>query len=228
MAPDPSQTLGEFLRHEREKRGITIEQVASATKISVRLLHALEADHYVDMPAKPFIRGFVTSYCRFVNLDPKEIITRFDRFIDSKSSERPSRDSGHSGYAFERREGEQSRTLLWIVMGVFIVIGAVLFLLLKPSFHHHHRGDLEKLKAAHGPSPSPLPVTTPGPVMLPPWTGPTPSAHSSSVPSPTPSASPTSAPASPSPKPTAAVIQSVPLVLAPTPLPTPSPSPSMS
>ncbi len=144
------QTLGEFLRHEREKRSITLEQVASASKISVRLLHALEADHYAEMPAKPFIRGFVNSYCRFIGLDSKEVLTRFESFIDRKSAERPSREAGLSGYAFEKREGnEQNRTLLWVVMGVFGVLGAVLFLVLKPTLKHRRSAKMEELRAVH-------------------------------------------------------------------------------
>src|SRR4051812_2513019 len=103
MASDKAPSLGEYLRHEREQRGITIEQVASATKIGVRLLHALEADHYVELPAKPFIRGFVTSYCRFIGLDPKEILVRFADYIEDRVTDRPARDAGHSGYAFEKR-----------------------------------------------------------------------------------------------------------------------------
>ena len=160
------QTLGEFLRHEREKRSITLEQVASASKISVRLLHALEADHYAEMPAKPFIRGFVNSYCRFIGLDSKEVLTRFESFIDRKSAERPSREAGLSGYAFEKREGnEQNRTLLWVVMGVFGVLGAVLFLVLKPTLKHRRSAKMEELRAAHAkPSPgvseSPLPLAS--------------------------------------------------------------------
>lgn len=158
------QTLGEFLRHEREKRSITLEQVASASKISVRLLHALEADHYAEMPAKPFIRGFVNSYCRFIGLDSKEVLTRFESYIDRKSAERPSREAGLSGYAFEKREGnEQNRTLLWVVMGVFGVLGAVLFLVLKPTLKHRRSAKMEELRAVHakvspnaGISPAPM------------------------------------------------------------------------
>src|SRR5689334_2016055 len=115
MSTEAHLSLGEFLRQERERRGITLEQVASATKIGVKNLHALEADHYVDLPAKPFIRGFVNSYCRFIGLDSKETLTRFGKFIDSKAADRPNREGGHSGYAFEKREGEQSRTVLWVV-----------------------------------------------------------------------------------------------------------------
>jgi len=170
MAAD-QQTLGEYLRQEREKRGITIEQVASATKIGVKQLHSLEGDHYADLPAKPFVRGFVTSYCRFIGLDPKETLTRFNSFIDRMALDRPSRESGHSGYAFEKREGEQSRTVLMVVLGVFVVVGVVVFILFgRRGLHHHHATHVDKLRAAHEeenqsvptePSPSPLPVVAP-------------------------------------------------------------------
>ena len=155
MTDNPT-TLGEFLRQERERRGITIEQVASATKISVRLLHLMEADQYAEMPAKPFIRGFVTSYTRFIGLDSKEILTRYDSFIAAKVGERPTRDSGHSGYAFEKREGEQSRTMLWIIMGVCLVMGGVLAVFFKGSHHQRKQSQIDQLRALH-PEPSPSP-----------------------------------------------------------------------
>ncbi len=243
------QTLGEFLRHEREKRSITLEQVASASKISVRLLHALEADHYAEMPAKPFIRGFVNSYCRFIGLYSKEVLTRFESFIDRKSAERPSREAGLSGYAFEKREGnEQNRTLLWVVMGVFGVLGAVLFLVLKPTLKHRRSAKMEELRAAHAkaspsagvsvtpivsasalPSPAasgaPAPVATVKllvPTVVPPgMLGPVLQMPvlPKVVPVPTPKPS-----AAPSPKPTPVALPTA----KPTPKPTPQPSPKAS
>ncbi|MBC7691879.1 MAG: helix-turn-helix domain-containing protein [Methylotenera sp.] len=203
-------SLGEFLRQEREKRGITIEQVASATKVSVRLLYSLEADEYVDLPAKPFIRGFVTSYVRFINLDPKEVLTRFGGYIDSRALDRPTRDGGHSGYAFEKRDGEQSRTILWAVMGTFIVLGTLVVLVFKPSMKHHRHGHMDQLREAN-PTASDLPVpvvsgvpvissTSPSGVpsavvALPaPAPAPAPSAVPSAQPTPKPSATPTPAP----------------------------------
>jgi cytoskeleton protein RodZ len=150
MVPQKDVSLGEFLRYERELRGITIEQVASATKVGVRTLHALEADHYSELPAKPFIRGFVNSYCRFIGLDSKELLARFDDYINSKASERPNREAGHSGYAFEKRDGEQqSRTLLLVAMFGFVVVGGGAILFLKPSFHHQRSTHADKLRAAH-------------------------------------------------------------------------------
>ena len=146
-------SLGEFLRTERELRGITIEQVASATKVGVRTLHALEADHYSELPAKPYIRGFVTSYCRFIGLDPKEIRSRFDQYISKRAMERPNREGGHSGYAFDRKDGDQqSRTVLLIAICSFIGVGGIAVILLKPSLKRHHASHIDRLRAAQSPT----------------------------------------------------------------------------
>jgi cytoskeleton protein RodZ len=165
MDKNPSSwSLGEYLRIEREKRGVTVEQMVSATKISVRLLHALENDQYAELPAKPFIRGFVVSYCRFLGVSPQEVLTRFSRYLDEKSEERPKRDSGHNGYAFERKEGDGGRTGLWILMGTMLAVGGIVIVVFKPSLKHHRKSSVEKLQEAHA---SPVPtVTVPPSVQL--------------------------------------------------------------
>ena len=174
MPNEQGQTLGEFLRGEREKRDITIEQVASATKVGVKTLLMLESDQYAELPARPFILGFVQSYARFIGLDPKEVVIRFGDFIAMKSRDRPNRDGGHSGYAFEKREGDQSRAALWIVMGIFLVAGGGAALFVKRPFGHHaQNGNVEKLKLTYGvaqrpgtPIPLPTSSSTPLPAQL--------------------------------------------------------------
>ncbi len=157
-----SWSLGEFLRMEREKRGVTVEQMVSATKISVRLLHALESDQYSELPAKPFIRGFVVSYCRFLGISSQEVLTRFSRYLDEKSDERPKRDSGHNGYAFDRKEGDGGRTGLWILMGTMLAVGGIVIAVFKPSLKHHRKSSVEKLQEAHA---SPLPSGLASPAL---------------------------------------------------------------
>ncbi len=184
----PPSSLGDYLRQEREKKGITIEQVASATKISIRMLHALEANQYSELPAKPFIRGFVASYARFVGLDSRQILTDYGDFLAAKAEDRPNRDGGHSGYAFERKDIEQSRTLLWGVMAIFIVIAGVGFAL-RP-LRHKKNTHMEQLKAAAvaSPIPSTLPEASPSPSIL---ASPSPSPRPLPRPSPSPRPSPT-------------------------------------
>jgi cytoskeleton protein RodZ len=225
MSSDNNLSLGEFLRQERERRGVTIEQVASATKINVRLLHSLEADHYADLPAKPFVRGFVTSYARFVGLNPREILTRFGDFIDKKAHDRPNREAGHSGYAFEKRDGEQSRTMLWVFLASFIVLGGIVVILFKPP-RQHRSSHADKLRTANA-SPTPEESVKISPLPSP---GVTPSGIPSAAvaaatePSPTPSGKPSPTP-SPKPSPSAAAVAPSPSP-SPKPSPTPSPKPS--
>ena len=159
MTPEPNNqsTLGEFLRQEREKKGISLDQVSSETKIAVRVLQYLEKDEYQHLPAKPFIRGFIISYARFLELNPREILLQYKEFIDQKCKERPDREKGLSGYAFERKEGEGNQQLmLWLILGAFVLVGGVVLAIVKPSFKHR-RGHGDRLKQSQVVQPSPSP-----------------------------------------------------------------------
>jgi cytoskeleton protein RodZ len=70
-------SLGQELREEREARNISIEEIASATKIVPRYLEALEADRLDQMPGGFFIRGIIRTYAKSVGLDPEEVLNRY-------------------------------------------------------------------------------------------------------------------------------------------------------
>ena len=156
-------TLGAFLRQEREKHGITIDQVASSTKINTRLLHALEGDRYQELPAKPFIRGFITAYARFIGLDSNDVLTRFGKFLDERAQSHQAVEETLSGYAFERKDTERSRMFLWMSLGGFLLVGTLVILILKPTLKHHDTKQLAKLRAIQ---PEPIP-TPPAPEVTP-------------------------------------------------------------
>ena len=69
--------FGRELQLEREKRGVSLETVSDETKVSTRLLHALEVDDFASLPGGVFQRGIVRSYCRFLGLDEQEWLSRF-------------------------------------------------------------------------------------------------------------------------------------------------------
>ncbi len=62
--------LGRYLVSGREQAGIGLDQISRATRIPLRVLTALEAERWDELPQSVFVRGFVTSYCKTVNLDP--------------------------------------------------------------------------------------------------------------------------------------------------------------
>jgi cytoskeletal protein RodZ len=70
-------SLGRELREEREARHISIEEIASATKIVRRYLEALEADHLDIMPGEFFIKGIIRSYTRAIGLDEEVVLAKY-------------------------------------------------------------------------------------------------------------------------------------------------------
>jgi cytoskeleton protein RodZ len=70
-------SLGQTLKEEREARNISIEEIASATKIVPRYLEALETDHLEIMPGGFFIKGIIRTYARSIGLDPDEVLAKY-------------------------------------------------------------------------------------------------------------------------------------------------------
>lgn len=223
MTAKPNESLGEYLKRERERLGITLEQVASATKVNTRILVLIESDDYRELPAKPFVRGFVISYARFIGLDPKEVLTRFNEFLEVKSHDRPTHDAGHSGYAFEKREGDDnSRKILWVVLGGFALLAVLAIVIFKPKHSRHrenpHADRLRTLfvtptpaaSTAHAEGDAGKPTPAASAITASPTSG---ASHAHApTPTPKPLLTPTPAPSfAPTPQPTATEVKADPL-----------------
>src|SRR4026209_2203397 len=73
--------FGGKLRQARERRGISLRQIAASTKISAGALEALERNDISKLPGGIFSRAFVRSYAVEVGLNPEETVREFlDRF----------------------------------------------------------------------------------------------------------------------------------------------------
>ena len=73
--------FGGKLRQARERRGISLRQIASSTKIAAAALEALEKNDISKLPGGIFSRAFVRSYAVEVGLDPDDTVREFlDRF----------------------------------------------------------------------------------------------------------------------------------------------------
>jgi cytoskeletal protein RodZ len=69
--------FGEKLRKQREQRGIELEKISNTTKISTRMLRALEEEHFDQLPGGVFNKGFVRAYARQVGLDAEEAVNDY-------------------------------------------------------------------------------------------------------------------------------------------------------
>jgi len=69
--------FGEKLRKQREQRGLALDAISNTTKISTRMLRALEDEHFDQLPGGVFNKGFVRAYARQVGLDEEETVTDY-------------------------------------------------------------------------------------------------------------------------------------------------------
>ena len=69
--------FGEHLRREREMRGVSLEEIAGATRISTRFLEALEKETWDVLPGGVFNRGFVRTVARFLGLDEETLLAEY-------------------------------------------------------------------------------------------------------------------------------------------------------
>jgi cytoskeleton protein RodZ len=75
-------SVGETLRRERERRRLELRQVSNETKISLRLLEAIEAEQFEKLPGGVFTRNFVRQYARLLGLDEEEIAAELARVLE--------------------------------------------------------------------------------------------------------------------------------------------------
>ena len=67
-------TVGEYLRAQRKTSGVSLEQIASATRINVSQLRAIEEDDFSNLPGGVFTISFVKQYARAIGADEAEAV----------------------------------------------------------------------------------------------------------------------------------------------------------
>lgn len=76
--------FGEKLKAEREARGIRLEDIAKQTRVSVRLLSAIESEQFDLLPGGVFNVSFIRQYCRHVGLDEDTVVAEFNALAQPK------------------------------------------------------------------------------------------------------------------------------------------------
>ena len=118
------EPLGEYLKQAREKKGLSLEQIASQTRIQEYHLQALESEDFANLPAKVFAKGFVRSYAKALGLDEEEALQCFletsGTFYDQSQPEQP------QPHVQVKLEAAPRQSINWnLVVGALVVIAAV-------------------------------------------------------------------------------------------------------
>lgn len=108
------QSLGATLKQARERKGVSLRQIAAATKISVPALESIERNDFSRLPGGIFSRAFVRSYAIEVGLDPDETVREFLRIVEGEGEidggEISTRSSHARPHAAGRRDAARDST----------------------------------------------------------------------------------------------------------------------
>lgn len=103
------QTIGERLEEARKRKGISVREAAETTKIRGDYLQKFEANSFdIDLPPL-YIRGFIRTYAKFLELDPERIVSDVDAALarEGKPARREHREAlGRVDFSGEPRAAE--------------------------------------------------------------------------------------------------------------------------
>jgi cytoskeletal protein RodZ len=132
-----STPFGEHLKREREMRGVSLEEIAAATRISTRFLEALENERWEELPGGVFNRGFIRSIAHFLGLDEDALVAEYA--LETKDRPGPRVIALQTPSAMPRNW--QFPIIAAVVLVAIIVGGWFTFRHFEPwiSAHIHHR-----------------------------------------------------------------------------------------
>ena len=79
MEPQKESGIGAILKAEREKSGLSHDQVAQITKLRRHYVEALENEEWDKLPAPVFVKGFIRSYAQALGVDERKIFDLYKK-----------------------------------------------------------------------------------------------------------------------------------------------------
>jgi cytoskeletal protein RodZ len=123
-----SEEFGSYLKHERELRGVPLDEIAKSTKISISYLRALEEGRFQDLPGEVFIKGFIRSYGQAIGSNVDELMAAYHE----TGSKPEDTETSHATPSLSREEESERqpssspmKAIIGFVMALLIIAGGV-------------------------------------------------------------------------------------------------------
>ncbi|MFE2052240.1 helix-turn-helix domain-containing protein [Streptomyces sp. NPDC059459] len=78
VSEESRPSVGRALQQARIAAGLTVDDVSSATRVRISIVHAIEADDFAPCGGDVYARGHIRTLAKAVGLDPAELLARFD------------------------------------------------------------------------------------------------------------------------------------------------------
>lgn len=113
--------IGGQLRDARERRGLTLSQIADSTKLSIAMLRLIERNEFGRLPGGILVRGYLRAYAVDIGLDPEEVVQAYLRAASAPADGSP---VVHHQDADLRAARGLIAPVLGVICGVAVAVGA--------------------------------------------------------------------------------------------------------
>ncbi len=123
------ESLGHFIKKMRDEKNISIEQVAYATRISLKMLRALEEDDHTALPAPTFVRGYLQAYAKYVRIDTQDLLLRYQHHLATAPDGKKGAIRSHYLYVKERYQEKRRLVMIIVLFATMLSVAGTYFLL---------------------------------------------------------------------------------------------------
>lgn len=116
-----TESLGKYLRKEREIRKFSLKEVSKNIKVREQFLRAIEEDRHDLLPSPTYVKGFLSAYSKYLSLDPNEVILRYEVFLKGEPVTREE--------IPPVRKISWNEKYQWVIGGVIIAVFVAFYLL---------------------------------------------------------------------------------------------------
>lgn len=122
-------SVGQDLKRERELRGISLKEIADATKINQRFLRSLEEDQFESLPGKFFTKGIIREYAKYIGLDENAVLNNYLETCHYQEQQAEDTSPEETASAELPRRTKTILSLVFVFVLILVILSAVHFIL---------------------------------------------------------------------------------------------------
>jgi cytoskeleton protein RodZ len=116
-------SFGVSLKRERELRGISLAEIAKTTKISVRLLEAIEKDRFDILPEGVFRKSFIKSYAKYLGMNEEQILHEYDLEVQPSTASQAAPEKPSVSFRDSPAGSRRALLLTFVILLVLLAVG---------------------------------------------------------------------------------------------------------